>query len=272
MRRYGYKAASLRVVIAGLICGLSLRVFGQTSETPVDQRTFIQEYGGVRVEIRYLTDEDLKAYSQIIRPIVPNDFGAILKDRYINYARDRNAQLLILYNLYSRYPQPLLFDEFGWSLTVERGWAINPYLDSEGRARFEVFSVTLRNGRAGKIGLDPSLIVAITERGNQLRPLSLEEIEAEVGLSIAFGRRTPHLYGFRSLYPPGYRDVLLQKRVLSETLLRDKRVYPGAQAQGLVLFAKGRERITRLIIPEITFFEGNRIIERWDFEFILSTP
>jgi len=180
-------------------------------------------------------------------------------DEYINYAEDENLDLLILDNMYKRYPWSVGYDLLGRSV-LARGIEYSPFVDGEGNPKVTAFLVTVKNGRKDKIGLDMSDAVLVDDQGRQYRAISADD---------------PSL--IPEFYPwgPPIRNMIFARRAaairaaLRSQLFPATRVFPGEKTQGILAFPKlpPDAKEAKVIIPEIKMFDNNEVIKVVDFEF-----
>jgi len=234
---------------------------------------------GVTITVQFLEGDALTSLAAVVRPPNRLDFAPLLSGEYINYADEGVEDMVIAYNLYSRTPAAMLFNELGKS-PFYYGWRVSPYLDEDMNPVFTAFSVTVENRRSDKIGLDPSIAIVIDDAGRQFNAYTYDEAVWEAvypktapgRLAPLRGRLYPPSYSRRGYFSPYYYgggDYLIKSRILSATLLKHKRVYPGAKVKGVMVFPKidPEARRFRLIIPEVAYFEGNKVVKKLDFEF-----
>lgn len=232
--------------------------------------------GGVTITVQFLEGDALTSLAAAVRPPNRLDFAPLLSGEYINYADEGVEDMVIAYNIYSRTPAAMLFNELGKS-PFYYGWRVSPYFDEDMNPVFTAFSVTVENKRSDKIGLDPSIAIVIDDAGHQFNAYTYDEAVWEAVYPKTVSGRLSPLRG--RLYPPPYPyqtplyygggNYLIKSRILSATLLRDKRVYPGAKVKGVLVFPKIEPKVRkfRLIIPEVTYFDGNKVVKKLDFEF-----
>jgi len=269
------------IVFVGLQCGApALKQKSIVPIIPRDDKRFSpgEELNSVSITqdqlsitVKYLEPEDLKLFSIHVRQLSPMDFAPLFSGQYINYADEKYEEMLIAYNLYAEVGRVRLFNKLGES-SLCGGWLESPYFDEEARPNFTAFMVTFNNNGEEKVGFDPALFVMVDDQGHQHSALSYQEALMK---SMDFRGA----FGFRPIYPPYAQPYyahnlfgaryFIRSNILAQTLLKEKRVYPKAKVEGIVLFPRLQQEVKnfRLILPEVIFFKGNKEVERLDFEF-----
>ncbi|MCS7228820.1 MAG: hypothetical protein RMJ81_00640 [Candidatus Kryptonium sp.] len=224
----------------------------------------------VKVSVKLLTPEEIRKISSGKR-YDKKDFEKILKDEYINYAQDDNAEVLSAYNEYIHLQeQGNYYDVFGNPISPQG--VPSPFEDDFGKIPYLVFDVTIENLRSDKIEIKPSASVLLDDKRNQFRALEVDDIiQTE---PIPYQMRYINPYTIYDPFLAGYllnmqRRVELNKKFLRDILLRDEKIYPGVIRKGLIVFKKPVEKVKwlLLVIPEVAIYENNEKVKSIDFRF-----
>lgn len=223
----------------------------------------------IKVSVKLLTPSEIRKISAGKR-YDKKDFEKILKDEYINYARDENAEILMKYNEYLNLQEYTYYDAFGNPILPQN--VLSPFEDDFGRIPYLIFEVTVENMRTDKIEIKPSTSVLLDDRRNQFRALEVDDIIQTETIPYPMRYISPY-----TVYDPfwiGYlltsqRRAELNKKLLREILLRDEKIYPGVVRHGLIVFRKPAEKVKRLllVIPEVAIYRENVKIKEVDFRF-----
>lgn len=228
----------------------------------------------VRISVRLLTPAEIRKISSGKR-YEKKDFEKILKDEYINYAQDDNAEILSAYNEYIHIQEyGNYYDVFGNPISPQN--LPSPFEDDFGKIPYLIFDVTVENLRKDKIEIKPSASVLLDDKRNQFRALEVEDIiQTE---SLPYPMRYVNPYTIYDPFLAGYllstqRRAELNKKFLRDILLRDEKIYPSVVRKGLIVFKKPVEKVKwlLLIIPEIGIYENNEKIKSVDFRFEFSS-
>ncbi len=223
----------------------------------------------VKISIKLLTPSEIRGISAG-KQYDKKDFEKILKDEYINYAEDENAELLSKYNEYLNLHEYLYYDAFGNPILPQN--IPSPFEDDFGRIPYLVFAVTIENMRKDKIEIKPSASVLLDDRRNQFRALEIDDIiQTE---TIPYQMRYINPYTIYDPFWAGYllssqRRAELNKKMLREILLRDEKIYPAVVRKGFIVFRKPKEKVKwlLLVIPEVAIYRENEKIKEIDFKF-----
>lgn len=228
----------------------------------------------VKISVKLLSPAEIRKISSGKR-YEKKDFEKILKDEYINYAQEDNAEILSAYNEYIHLQEyGNYYDVFGNPISPQN--VPSPFEDDFGKIPYLIFDVTVENLRKDKIEIKPSASVLLDDRRNQFRALDVEDIIQIEPLPYPMRYLNPY-----SIYDPflaGYllstqRRAELNKKLLRDILLRDEKIYPGVVRKGLIVFRKPLEKVKwlLLVIPEVGIYENNEKIKSVDFRFEFST-
>jgi len=223
----------------------------------------------IKVSVKLLTPSEIRKISAGKR-YDKKDFEKILKDEYINYARDENAEILMKYNEYLNLQEYTYYDAFGNPILPQN--VLSPFEDDFGRIPYLIFEVIVENMRTDKIEIKPSTSVLLDDRRNQFRALEVDDIIQTETIPYPMRYISPY-----AVYDPfwiGYlltsqRRAELNKKLLREILLRDEKIYPGVVRHGLIVFRKPAEKVKKLllVIPEVAIYRENVKIKEVDFRF-----
>ncbi len=223
----------------------------------------------VKISVKLLTPSEIRKISAG-KQYDKKDFEKILKDEYINYAEEENAELLSRYNEYINLQEYMYFDAFGNPILPRN--VPSPFEDDFGRIPYLVFAVTIENIRRDKIEIKPSASVLLDDRRNQLRALEVDDIiQTE---TFPYQMRYINPYTIYDPFWAGYllssqRRAELNKKMLREILLRNEKIYPGVVRKGFIVFRKPKEKVKwlLLVIPEVAIYRENEKIKEIDFKF-----
>ncbi len=224
----------------------------------------------IKISVKLLTPEEIRKLSAG-KVYDKKDFEKILKDEYINYAEEDNAEILSAYNEYIHIQEyGNYYDVFGNPISPKN--VPSPFEDDFGKIPYLIFDVRIENMRNDKIEIKPSLFVLLDDRRNQFRTLEIDDIIQTETVPYPMRYITPY-----TIYDPfwaGYlltnqRRTELNKKFLREILLRDEKIYPGVVRRGIVVFRKPKEKVKwlLLVIPEIAIYEENVKTKEIDFKF-----
>jgi len=224
----------------------------------------------VKIGVKILTPEEIRKISAG-KLYDKKDFEKILKDEYINYAQDDNAEILSAYNEYIHLQEyGVQYDVFGNPITPRN--VPSPFEDDFGKIPYVIFDVVIENLRSDKVEIKPSMAVLLDDKRNQYRALEIEDIIQTETVPYPMRYITPY-----TLYDPfwaGYlltsqRRTELNKKLLRDVLLRDEKIYPGVVRRGLIVFKKPAEKVKwlLLVIPEVSIYHENEKVKMIDFKF-----
>ncbi|CUS99049.1 hypothetical protein [Candidatus Chrysopegis kryptomonas] len=224
----------------------------------------------IKISVKLLTPEEIRKLSAG-KVYDKKDFEKILKDEYINYAEEDNAEILSAYNEYMHIQEyGNYYDVFGNPISPRN--IPSPFEDDFGKIPYLIFDVRIENMRNDKIEIKPSLFVLLDDRRNQFRTLEIDDIIQTETVPYPMRYITPY-----TIYDPfwaGYlltsqRRTELNKKFLREILLRDEKIYPGVVRRGIVVFRKPKEKVKwlLLVIPEIAIYDENVKTKEIDFKF-----
>jgi hypothetical protein len=223
----------------------------------------------VKISVKLLTPSEIRGISAG-KQYDKKDFEKILKDEYINYAEEENAELLSKYNEYINLQEYMYFDAFGNPILPRN--VPSPFEDDFGRIPYLVFAVTVENMRTDKIGIKPSESVLLDDKRNQFRALEIDDIiQTE---TVPYQMRYINPYTIYDPFWAGYllssqRRAELNKKLLRDIMLRDEKIYPKVIKNGFIVFKKPREKVRwlLLVIPEVEIYRENEKIKEVDFRF-----
>lgn len=224
----------------------------------------------VKVSVKLLTPAEIRGITAG-RRYEKKDFEKILKDEYINYAQDDNAEILSAYNEFIHAQEyGNYYDVFGNPIAPQN--IPSPFEDDFGRIPYLIFSVVIENLRTDKIEIKPSASVLLDDKRNQFRALEVDDIiQTE---PIPYPMRYINPYTIYDPFLAGYllttqRRAELNKKFLRNILLRDEKIYPGVVRKGLVVFRKpsGKVRWLLFVLPEVNIYKDNEKIKSIDFRF-----
>ena len=178
-------------------------------------------------------------------------------------------------------------------LNVTSDEIINPYIYvsdwGTARPRYTVFDVTIKNNRESEVQINPSKAVLMDETGKQYDAIPYETFKERYSSSSRSGREViyydpPPVY-YRSTYRgrrwrrrpwyyhyDRYRDrgpyytrqvygtYYFKRAVVSGTMLKAVKLYPGGKRQGFLVFPVMASDVggLKLIIPGITIRSGEK--------------
>ncbi len=223
----------------------------------------------VKVSVKLLTPSEIHKISAG-KPYDKKDFEKILKDEYINYAQDENAEILSKYNEYLNQQEYVYYDAFGNPVLPQN--IPSPFENDFGKIPYLAFEVAIENARKDKIEIKPSASVLLDDRKNQFRALEVDDIiQTE---TVPYPMRYINPYTIYDPFWAGYlltsqRRAELNRKLLREVLLRDEKIYPGVVRRGFVVFRKPKEKVKwlLLIIPEVAIYQDNIKVKEIDFKF-----
>lgn len=224
----------------------------------------------IKISVKLLSQAEIRKISSAKR-YEKKDFEKILKDEYINYAQDDNAEILSAYNEYIHLQEyGNYYDVFGNPISPQN--VPSPFEDDFGKIPYLIFEVTIENLRKDKIEVKPSASVLLDDKRNQYRSLEVEDIiQTE---SVPYQMRYINPYTIYDPFLAGYllstqRRAEINKKFLRDILLRDEKIYPGVVRKGLIVFKKPVEKVRwlLLVIPEVTIYENNEKVKSIDFRF-----
>lgn len=224
----------------------------------------------IKISVKLLSQAEIRKISSAKR-YEKKDFEKILKDEYINYAQDDNAEILSAYNEYIHLQEyGNYYDVFGNPISPQN--VPSPFEDDFGKIPYLIFEVAIENLRKDKIEVKPSISVLLDDKRNQYRSLEVEDIiQTE---SVPYQMRYINPYTIYDPFLAGYllstqRRAEINKKFLRDILLRDEKIYPGVVRKGLIVFKKPVEKVRwlLLVIPEVTIYENNEKVKSIDFRF-----
>ncbi len=224
----------------------------------------------VKISVKLLTPAEIRKLSAG-KVYDKKDFEKILKDEYINYAEEDNAEILSAYNEYIHMREyGDYYDVFGNPISPQN--VPSPFEDDFGKIPYLIFDVRIENLRNDKIEIKPSLFALLDDKRNQFRSLEIDDIIQTETMPYPMRYITPY-----TIYDPFWAGYLLtsQKRTelnrkfLREILLRDEKIYPGVVRRGIVVFRKPKEKVKwlLLVIPEVAIYSENVKVKEIDFKF-----
>jgi hypothetical protein len=271
-----FKSVFLLVNIFLAGCAYFLSEYQEESPVPTIQAQAVKETlavvlkDSVKIGVKILTPAEIRKISAG-KSYDKKDFEKILKDEYINYAQDDNAEILSAYNEYIHLQEyGNYYDAFGNPIAPRN--VPSPFEDDFGKIPYIVFDVVIENLRSDKIEIKPSMAVLLDDKRNQYRSLEVDDIIQSETVPYPMRYITPY-----TIYDPfwaGYlltsqRRVELNRKLLRDILLRDEKIYPGVVRRGLIVFKKPTEKVKwlLLVIPEVSIYQENVKVKAIDFKF-----
>lgn len=184
-------------------------------------------------------------------------------------------------------------------LSITSDAHINPYIYvgdwGIARPRYTVFDVTVKNGTESEVRLNPAAAVLMDETGEQYDVIPYEEFRERYGSYPTYEREIVHYPRPRYYRPSYYRryrprswyyhyDHYLMQRpayvrrvyspsyfkraIISGTMLKSVKLYPGGKRQGLVAFPilPPDASMLKIIVPGV-IIDNEEKRERVNFEF-----
>jgi len=257
-------------------CAYFLSEYHEESPAPKVQTLTVKETlavvlkDSIKIGVKILTPAEIRRISAG-KSYDKKDFEKILKDEYINYAQDDNAEILSAYNEYIHLQEyGNYYDAFGNPIAPRN--VPSPFEDDFGKIPYIVFDVVIENLRSDKIEIKPSSAVLLDDKRNQYRSLEIDDIIQAETVPYPMRYITPY-----TIYDPFWaghlltsqRRIELNKKLLRDILLRDEKIYPGVIRRGLIVFKKPTEKVRwlLLVIPEVSIYQENAKVKAIDFKF-----